>query len=63
MPRFHAFATLSFEADSVRDGAQRMRDLAEAVESAGFQLVRGTVEAANDSDEDERGTGYGPAIS
>ena len=62
MPLFRARVEFTFEEDELRRAGRRLRELAEAAESVGFQLESGEVEeAANDQDEPEW-TFYGPGI-
>jgi hypothetical protein len=62
LPTFVAHVEFRFETESVEAGGKRLRDLATAAESVGFEMKSGRVEAAPPSTDPDRdgGTGYGP---
>jgi hypothetical protein len=60
MPTFLASVEFRFECESVRAAGAALRRLQEAAQAAGFELVRGSVAAAADDEEESRGTSYGP---
>jgi hypothetical protein len=64
LPRFVAHVEFRFEAESVEAGGKRLRELATAADSVGFEMKSGRVEAAPPStDPDPDGwTGYGPEV-
>jgi hypothetical protein len=52
MAAFVARVEFRFEAESLQTGGKRLRELANAAATVGFQLERGTVEPADDSEGD-----------
>jgi hypothetical protein len=64
METFTATTTFSFMAESVEEAGSHLRRLHEAAASAGFELIRGTVEpaAARGIDADDS-TPYGPDVT
>jgi hypothetical protein len=61
VPRFVAHVQLYFNAGSIRDGGQRLRELSELARSSGFDLRAGRIEPAPPDSESESGwTRYGP---
>ena len=62
MPTFVAHVEFCFAAESVEAGGKRLRELATAAESVGFEMKEGRVEATPLSTDADAGawTGYGP---
>lgn len=46
MEKFIAHIEFEFEADALRDGGRRLRDLSAVAEPAGFRMIRGEVRPA-----------------
>jgi hypothetical protein len=61
LPTFVAHVELRFDAEDLRDGGRRLRELAKAAEAVGFTMKRGRVADAPADDGDADGwTNYGP---
>lgn len=63
MEKFIARIEFEFEADALKDGGRRLRDLRAVAEPAGFRMIRSEVHSVAESQEspDRPGwTGYGP---
>jgi hypothetical protein len=62
LPTFVAHVEFRFAAENVEAGGKRLRELATAADSVGFEMESGRVEAAPLSTDAEAGewTGYGP---
>ena len=58
-------ARIEFEADGLKDGGRRLRDLRAVAEPAGFRMIRSEVPPVSESQDspDRPGwTGYGPKV-
>ena len=65
MEKFIARIEFEFEADALKDGGRRLRDLSAVAEPAGFRMIRGEVHplAESQGNPDRPGrTGYGPKV-
>ncbi len=61
MPRFRAHVTLNFDAPSLNDAGARLRKLASAASTAGFEPERGQVdEVPADAEEPRAWKFYAP---
>jgi hypothetical protein len=58
--RFIARIEFGFEADALKDGGRRLRDLSAVAEPAGFRMIRGEVHPMTESQENPDRPG-GPA--
>ena len=62
MPTFIAHVDFHFEAERVEDGGKKLRELAKAAETVGFDFTGGHIEPAAAGIDTREGdwTGYGP---
>ena len=64
MPTFSAEVQFRFECESLEEARSSLRKLAQAAESAGFELTQGKVVPAPDTPDELQGwTEYGPSGS
>jgi hypothetical protein len=60
--KFIAHVEFELDAESLRDGRERLRRLSAAAEPVGFRMIRGEVHPVSESPEKPGWTGYGPKI-